>query len=812
MRLNIGHKFLIIIGAAAFFSVSICIMVAYIISRDAIADQVNSQLISASTLKSERILHHVLDIQTHMNAYLQNNDIQASLIKLFQKNNESTKKDAKSIINGIVGSREFISNVQLIDTKDLIVISTQPYEEGTTTTSNNYLKAKPFFTQDLQKKDISLAMSFPIKSQNGKIVGYLVAKGKSEEMVEILSENTGLGNTGETFLVNSSHLVQSELLKESDAPFKRYINLPQINTCLDGTSNLSEKVDYHSDVVYGYWHWIPELDMCLVTKIDRKEALASLNTLIGILVSSSFGAIIVIGILGNIVGNFIILRPIHSVLEAISKIKGGNFNVRSSIQSTDEIGDIMVAVEEMAEKLQSSRKELEINTLEKTKQYAAIVENTQKQNQFLKDSKLAMQNLLEDSKALEEELQREKNSVQEKVVERTRELADEKAKLIASISSLPQAFIMIDTDEQIVVFNQRLESILGAPQSPGKWTLKEINSRLSDEFDLEEEVQQVIAEKKELQERDIVVGAKYVSVYIAPIFSLTQMKSHEVIGAIITITDVTEARVLSRSKDEFFSIASHELRTPLTAIRGNTSMILDYYAKELVNPDLKTMITDTHDASVRLIAIVNDFLDVSRLEQQRIEFVREQFNISELIEKALKEYQVTGSRSKLSLNYIQPKEELPLVLADKNRTRQVLVNLIGNSLKFTQKGGVTLSASIQNGKIEVQVSDTGRGITPAFQGLLFHKFQQAGDSIVTRDTIRGTGLGLYISKLLINGMGGDIWLEKTEVGKGSTFAFTLPISNSGETSSPTTSFSLGFTPHKINFMEQSIQKTSDQIS
>jgi two-component system sensor histidine kinase ChiS len=115
------------------------------------------------------------------------------------------------------------------------------------------------------------------------------------------------------------------------------------------------------------------------------------------------------------------------------------------------------------------------------------------------------------------------------------------------------------------------------------------------------------------------------------------------------------------------------------------------------------------------------------------------------------------------------------VRADQSRVKQILYNLIGNAMKFTQKGGVIINCLVQGGFVKITVSDTGPGISLEGQQLLFHKFQQTGDSIITRDSTRGTGLGLYISKLLIEHMGGEIKLEHTELGKGSVFSVTLPV-------------------------------------
>jgi signal transduction histidine kinase len=177
------------------------------------------------------------------------------------------------------------------------------------------------------------------------------------------------------------------------------------------------------------------------------------------------------------------------------------------------------------------------------------------------------------------------------------------------------------------------------------------------------------------------------------------------IGVVILIDDITEAKVIARSKDEFFSIASHELRTPLTAIRGNASMMLDYYKDAFKDPDLKQMMLDINDASVRLIGIVNDFLDMSSLEMSKIEFKLEKMDMAGVIKEVLKEYEVAGTNNKISLELVEPVSKIAQVVADRNRIKQVLINLVGNGLKFTKDGGIKIELSEIDGFVETRVID-----------------------------------------------------------------------------------------------------------
>ena len=253
------------------------------------------------------------------------------------------------------------------------------------------------------------------------------------------------------------------------------------------------------------------------------------------------------------------------------------------------------------------------------------------------------------------------------------------------------------------------------------------------------------------------------------------MANGSIVGAIILVGDVAEAKVLERSKDEFFSIASHELRTPLTAIRGNTALIRDYFIKKVKDPEFVNIIDDIHASSIRLIDIVNDFLNLSRLEQGRIEFKKEKVDVAGTIKTVLEELVSSAEQKKLELKFLEPKKKPPLVAADSEKVKEVLINLIGNGIKYTEKGSVTINLVEKDSQLKINVIDTGRGISIKNQTLLFRKFQQAGESLYTRDTTKGTGLGLYISKLMVVGMGGTIGLEESVEDKGSNFYFTLPI-------------------------------------
>jgi PAS domain S-box-containing protein len=375
-------------------------------------------------------------------------------------------------------------------------------------------------------------------------------------------------------------------------------------------------------------------------------------------------------------------------------------------------------------------------------------------------------------KNTQEDLVREKASVEKKVIERTKELHSEQAKLQASIEGLRVGFILIDADGTIAIQNQALQTIFDANNPLASLDALE---ELLDGFDLIETIKRVQTEQVAFEAKELSIGPKILHLFAAPVTTEDAGTTMSV-GTVILLEDITEEKVLDRSKDEFFSIASHELRTPLTSIKGNASMIMQFYSDTLKDKQLKEMIDDIHSSSVRLIDIVNDFLDLSRLEQGKMAFHNEAFALDEIIESVMYEMKTVLQDKKLYLKFDKMTlGSLPKVWADKNRIKQVVYNMVGNATKFTEKGGITIAAEADKSNVKVLITDTGRGISPDEQRLLFRKFQQASSSLLTRDTTRGTGLGLYISRVMLEGMKGHMDLEYSELNKGSTFSFTIPI-------------------------------------
>ena len=228
---------------------------------------------------------------------------------------------------------------------------------------------------------------------------------------------------------------------------------------------------------------------------------------------------------------------------------------------------------------------------------------------------------------------------------------------------------------------------------------------------------------------------------------------------------------VDKMKDEFISIASHELRTPITAIRGYMEMLLDGSFGP-ISDKAKEAMTVTDSAVERLNILVEDLLNVSRIEQGRLEVEMKDNEVLPVINEVIAELKPLAKEKNLQLHYVG-EENLPNLVVDRDRFKQVIINLIGNSIKYTFKGKVDIESEINNDKLKITISDTGIGMSTKDRERLFSKFYRIQNEH-TKD-VGGTGLGLWITNQIVEIMKGEIEVESME-GVGSKFAIQFPIS------------------------------------
>ena len=235
----------------------------------------------------------------------------------------------------------------------------------------------------------------------------------------------------------------------------------------------------------------------------------------------------------------------------------------------------------------------------------------------------------------------------------------------------------------------------------------------------------------------------------------------------------TQLEELDKVKSEFVSVAAHQLRTPLSAIKWTLGLLIDEHTENLTS-EQRSLLMKAFESNERIIKLINEMLAVTRIESGKIRLTFAPIHIEDLIESTVLDFANQAHVRKIALKFDTPEQKLPFIFADADQVRNVIQNLIENSVRYTLDGGsIRLSASAEKNMVKVSVSDTGIGIPARQQSSIFNKFFRADNAAKQRTD--GSGLGLFISKNIVEKHGGRLTFKSVE-GQGTTFTFTLPVS------------------------------------
>ncbi|MFH2033112.1 MAG: ATP-binding protein [Candidatus Margulisiibacteriota bacterium] len=337
------------------------------------------------------------------------------------------------------------------------------------------------------------------------------------------------------------------------------------------------------------------------------------------------------------------------------------------------------------------------------------------------------------------------------------------------IAALPDPLLLLDEDQNIVFANGATFNLLG-------YSLKELqDKRIDVVFPLEQKEEQLanIASKERAGNYNLDLMAK--DGRIIPAICSTSIIKRSiggVVGTVCIMKDMTEARKIDIMKDEFVTNVSHELRTPLSIIKEGISIILEeIYGK--IGKEQKELLSVSRQNVDRLSRLIDDLLDISKIEAHKVKLEIRKSNIGDIIKDVLSQLKSTARERRIKLSLGKLPRQPVFVLADKDKLDQIVINLISNSLKFTPRGGsIKVDIVVRENFAEVSVADTGKGIEEKDMPRLFSKFQQFGRK--PGPGAKGTGLGLSISKGLVEMQGGRIWAE-SKPGAGSKFSFSIPL-------------------------------------
>ncbi len=376
-------------------------------------------------------------------------------------------------------------------------------------------------------------------------------------------------------------------------------------------------------------------------------------------------------------------------------------------------------------------------------------------------------------------------------------LCQEKSKLDAVIHNIADGLVVTDSAGHILLTNPVFQRMVGQPAT---WLRGQSLADLPFDEGLVMVVAQALEEVGQVFTTDVQAAKR---IYRA---SATALQTDgRATGVVTVLRDVTHEVEVDRMKTDFISTVSHELRTPLTSVLGFARLIRKAFEREIVPvlPEVRQVqrakkrildnLTIIESESQRLTRLINDVLDIAKMEAGRMEWHMEETDLGEVIRQAIAATTALAGEKGLPIQVDLPAEGLPPIWGDRDRLIQVMTNLLSNAIKFTERGRIEVRgevipaeavATLRSGDaplppgewVAVHVTDTGVGIRAEDLPHVFEKFRQVGNALTNRP--RGTGLGLSICKEIVEHHGGRIWVE-SQVGVGSTFSFALPLTGTG---------------------------------
>ncbi|MBC7074320.1 HAMP domain-containing protein, partial [Candidatus Parcubacteria bacterium] len=499
------------------------------------------------------------------------------------------------------------------------------------------------------------------------------------------------------------------------------------------------------------------------------------------LLVTSFGFFLIL--VFNLFFKIQISDPLLELTKAFKQIGRGNLEYQIPTKKKDEFGEAFLGFNRMAkslkenyEKLREIQKDLEKKvkkrTLEleeaKTVLEIKVAARTRQLKELADELK---QRVEERTKELQERVQelekmrRALLNILEDLREETERAETEKRKTLAIVENFTDGILVLDKEDRIVLCNPQAETMLQIKRTEVQ---NEFFKKIRENFCFKK-ITEIAGEnlrpisRQELALREDLI----VEVSIIPLFFEGQQ-----IGKIIILHDITREKTIEKIKTEFVSISAHQLRTPLSAIKWSLRMLLDGDLGSL-SKEQREFLEKTYQANQRLINLVNDLLDVTRIEEGRYLFRLEPLDFEKLATNICEIYKKEAEKKNIKFEFFVKKKSSLFIKGDSEKINLAMQNLIENAIKYTLPGGkVEVRLEEKEKEILFSVKDTGIGIPENQKHRIFSKFFR-GSNVQTLDT-EGTGLGLFITKNIIEAHGGKIWFESKE-NVGTTFYFTLPL-------------------------------------
>jgi signal transduction histidine kinase/HAMP domain-containing protein len=725
---------------------------------------------------------------------------------------EATYTSLSEYLSFVISSLSDSEEIFILDLDGLVVLSTNKDHEGESRGDATYFVrgmtntfVQPFYTSPTSGKP-AITVATPLFDEDRRRIGVLASHLNLARIDRIILERSGLGESGETYLVNTLNEFVSASMPGKQDLFAGEVHSQGIDAALNGQDGQGLYKNYRGTPVIGVYRWLEDQDVVLAAEMSQEEAFSDADRLaVSILLIGAVSSLLLATGLALLARQ--IVRPIQAITQTATQVAAGDLTKSVAIQSEDEVGTLSRAFNQMTEQLRTLYHGLEMKVAERTSD--------------LTQANIRLQREIAERKRIEEEL-RQYNEY----------LAALHETALGMISRL-------DLNELLSTLIVRAEQLLGTPHGDiylvnheenvlerklGTGIFKnDIGVRMQSGEGLSGKVWRsgetlTVENYAEWEGR----SPQYENSVIRAAIGVPLISSNQVIGVLgLTHTQDTErtftpaeteilyrfaqlasiaidnarlfsdaqkarseAEAANESKSTFLANVSHELRTPLTSILGFARIVQKrleeriFPSFEIQEPRVAKAVTQVRDnlqiildESHRLTTMINNVLDLSKIEAGKMDWKTEIVNMNQVMEMTVHATASLFEGKPLHL-VLEIEPDLPGVRGDRDKLIQVMINLISNAVKFTRKGKVTLSAHTDGDHVEISVVDTGIGIADEDMPIIFEKFKQVGDTLT--DKPRGTGLGLPISKEIVEHHGGQIW-AKSKPGYGSTFSFSLPV-------------------------------------
>lgn len=738
--------------------------------------QAFNQLESVATLKEAEISAWVHDLQTDLDVVALSGTETGRRIRTLLAaapdsiDDQDTRDELQVYFEQFIGQAERYEELFLMNLEGRVILSTNVAQEGKIYANEAYFREglarnhvqPPLFYPSLARTTVIAAR--PIPDEDGQVLGVLAGRASMATLSQIMEERAGLGETGETYLVGGNNVLLTALRTNQQG---NYIRTDGVNTALALRANGSDTyLNAQGVSLIGVYHWLPELQVVLLAEQNQAEALRTTYTMLATIGSVILGATALAVMVSLSIITRRIVTPLTNLAKTATQIAAGELDRNADVERSDEIGTLAQAFNTMTAQLRELIGSLEQRVAQRTHRLEIIALLSERLSAIL-DLELLLTGLVNQVKDnfgyYHAHVYLLDNTHQNLVMTAGTGMvgAEMKAK---------GHYIPLDAPASLVARAARTGEIVWVSdvREVRDWLpnplLQDTYSEMVVPIMLEGQVVGVL----DVQE-DRVAGfdegdanlLRSLAGHVAVAIRNAQLFEDVIIAR-------QEAEKANELKTDFLAKMSHELRTPLNAIINFTGFVADGLMGD-INEQQREYLSKTVDSGEHLLSLINDVLDLAKVEAGSMNLFIEEVHMNTLI------HHVLGTANGLIKNkpidlIVQVEEGLPTIMGDKRRIRQILLNLISNAIKYTMEGKVTVTAEPQKDAIHITVQDTGIGITPEDYNLVFQSFTQARHNL---ENVTSSGLGLPITKQLVELHGGQIWFESA-VGVGTTFHVLLP--------------------------------------